>query len=114
MAGHRFRFGDDLFEVAVPADLEQRLLDSVGCSAGEMRRLLAGFCLASDVAKGLAPLLTEPPSRSDLAVMIEAEGVGKVRRQLGAIYATAGNPKPNKAKAEKGVGDAGGVADAAA
>lgn len=80
------------------AALDACLLASIGCSAEEVERLLEGRAQpASFVARALTPFLAEPPARADLARMIAAAGVDKVRRKARALYQAATRPKKDEA-----------------
>lgn len=67
---------------------EARLLSSSGCSAAEMRRLLAGPCLASTIAAALLACATgeQLPRLSALATAIADAGCEAVRRRVLKLY----------------------------
>jgi len=78
--------------VATPADLEQQLIATTGCGAGEIEQLLVAG--ADRVAFALAPLLAEDVDHVDLSNRIASDpaAIDAVRALYAALPATA--PKP--------------------
>lgn len=73
------KIGDRELAVTRPADLDVALIERTGCNAAEVSAMLAGAPLAGFVAAALSPFLSDDaPSVPELAVEIEAAGVGKV------------------------------------
>lgn len=68
---------------------EARLLSSASCSVAEMRRLLAGECLAGTVAKALLACCSseDRPDSAELARAIAAHGIEKVKSRVARLYA---------------------------
>lgn len=90
------KVGDADLKVAVPDDLDGRLLAGFGCSLAEVTRLLEGHCLAGFVARALVAVTADPPPRADLAAMIHHVGTDKIRRKALAVYRAATPKKKEK------------------
>jgi hypothetical protein len=83
------RIGPLQLETAVPADLDARLAAMTGCSAAEVKRMLAGPCIAGFIAKALTPLLADPLARHELTAAIVAVGRDRVRKRVRALLSAA-------------------------
>ena len=95
----RIAIGEASFDVVVPDDLGERLLQTAGVSAAEMHRILGSrLAIAGTVAAALLPLLAEPLAKPDLARLIAEAGLAEVRDKVRRLYRRLlrGKAKPRK------------------
>lgn len=95
----KIKIGGAEFAASRPKDLNEQLIASTGCDAGEIGGMIAGRPLADLVGRALAPFIPADgrPDPVALADMIGAAGVADVAAQVAGLYAAdapAAEPAP--------------------
>lgn len=83
------------------AELDRHMLAATGCSAEEVHGMLRSAAIAGFVAQSLTPFLKQPPVTSHLAAAIAAAGVGKIGREVRALYGHVLTPPREGGKGAK-------------
>lgn len=84
------------------------VIAAIGRAPERIRELLAGPCLASDVARALTPFLAEAPSLATLAAAVAAHGIDAAKREVAKLYAALLEPA---LELTEPIGDASGTSE---